>query len=895
MDDLLREFLMETNEGLALLDTELVELEQRPNDKNLLSSIFRIVHTIKGTCGFIGLPRLEKVAHAAENVLGMFRDGKLNVTPDAVTLILNSIDQIKYLLAEIEANQTEPAGEDGELIDRLNRWAAGDFSTSASTATVSDDEEVAVVEESKIAMEFSTAETTPVMEAAHDVQHQATASLVPAGATETAGAAAGDGKASIADQSIRVGVDVLENLMNTVSELVLTRNQLLQIMRTQKDSDFTASLQRLNLVTSELQEGVMKTRMQPIGNAWQKLPRIVRDLAHELGKKIDLVMVGQETELDRQVLELIKDPLTHMVRNSADHGLERREDRAAAGKPETGRITLSAFHEGGHIIIQIADDGKGLPLDLIKQKAIKNGLATESELSTMSDAQIYQFIFKAGFSTAAAITSVSGRGVGMDVVRTNIEKIGGTIELASKVGKGSTFTIKIPLTLAIVNALIIGCGDEKFAVPQLAVSELVRTKPGSDLQIEHLNETPVLRLRNRLLPLVSLRNMLRLGETTNEDSTFVIVTHVGNSTFGIMVDRVYDTEEIVVKPVAPVLRTVGLFSGNTILGDGSVIMILDPNGIANNAGEIFSTKQSHEQQQVATNSRTSQDALPMLLFNAGSETGGEAPKAVPLSLIARLEEINLADTEFTNGMLVVQYRGHLMPLMTLDGKIPESREGAQPVLVFADRDRQMGLVVNQIIDIVEEKLNVEFSGNGTGVTSGLLGSAIIAGKATEVIDAGYYISRAYKDWFNVEGDGGFEEENTKRILLVDDSLFFRNLLSPLLSVAGYVVTTATSPSEALALAEKGEQFELIVSDIEMPEMSGFEFAQAVRAGTIWQDVPMVALSSHATAKDLDRGREAGFTDYIAKFDREALLQSIQRILRHSHTSHSETLIEGVQQ
>lgn len=919
MDDLLHEFLTETNEGLELVDRELVNLEQNPNDKALLSSIFRIVHTIKGTCGFIGLPRLEKVAHAGENILGKFRDGELEVIPAAVTLILKAIDQIKYLLATIEATGAEPEGNDIELIAHLNRWASGDFSDESSESAVhagSEDMDEAAIVAAMIAdepapvpaheikadfqevklkpgereatldeleaafaaapgpAEFATITATAPLE----IKSEPAKALVPVTPTAIQTPVAAPAS-SIADQSIRVGVDVLEQLMNTVSELVLTRNQLLQLLRSQKDSEFGTPLQRLNLVTSELQESVMKTRMQPIGNAWQKLPRIVRDLANELGKKIDLQMVGQETELDRQVLELIKDPLTHMVRNSADHGLEMPADRVAVGKPEMGIINLSAFHEGGHIIIKISDDGKGLGLERIKRKAVENGLATEAEIGAMTDGQIYQFIFKAGFSTAAAVTSVSGRGVGMDVVRTNIEKIGGTIDLASTDGKGSTFTIKIPLTLAIVNALIVECATEKFAIPQLSVVELVRAKPGSDLQIERLNDAPVLRLRNRLLPLISLRHLLKLDafvetEGKSEDNTFVIVTQVGTSTFGIMVDRVFDMEEIVVKPVASLLRSIALFSGNTILGDGSVIMILDPTGIAAAAGEGLSIGESERAQDNSGEIRTSQDSIPLLLFRAGSDV----PKAVPLSLIARLEEIDLSTVEHTGERPVVQYRGQLMPLICVDGKSqPLAKEGLQPVLVFSDKGHTMGLVVDEILDITEQKLHVELGGDSPGI----MGSAIVSGRATEVIDTGYYLTLAFKDWFNVMADGAFESEAHQRVLLVDDSPFFRNLLAPLLAVAGFEVTAAESPKAALQLADSGSMFELIVSDIEMPEMSGFEFAEHVRASGPWQTVPMIALSSHATPKDLDRGLKVGFTDYVAKFDREALLHTIQRLMQRS--------------
>ncbi|AWB08234.1 hybrid sensor histidine kinase/response regulator (plasmid) [Azospirillum humicireducens] len=925
MDDLLSEFLTETNENLSVLDVELVRLEQNPNNPELLSNIFRLVHTIKGTCGFLGLPRLEKVAHASENVLGKFRDGELTINPEAVSLILQALDTIKSLLAVLEATEAEPPGDDLPLIERLNLCAEGKLGGPSPAAAAPPPPPppptapaVAAAEERPVTLDelealwnstpgpndtpapaaapaagtaVATRAPEPVEEPAPSQDlvvpdAEPAAAKVPAPVAPMAGGSAGGTaggadagaeaatkESAVAAQTIRVNVDLLENLMTMVSELVLTRNQLLQILRSQKESEFAAPLQRLNHVTSELQEGVMKTRMQPIGNAWAKLPRLVRDLAHELNKKIDLQMLGADTELDRQVLELIKDPLTHMVRNSADHGLEIPAERLKAGKTETGRITLNAYHEGGHIIIEIQDDGKGLAIDRIKQKAIQNGMASEGELASMTDQQIIQFIMKPGFSTAAKVTNVSGRGVGMDVVKTNIEKIGGTIEIKSAQGKGSTFVIKIPLTLAIVSALIVECAGERFAIPQISVVELVRAASDSEHTIERLKGTPVLRLRNRLLPLVSLQQLLRLDDNEDAkkpaDETFIVVTQVGTYTFGIMVDRVFDTEEIVVKPVAPILRHIEMFSGNTILGDGSVIMILDPNGIASATGEM-AMGEAAGKETTAVQTQRQEDKMALLLFRAGEG----APKAVPLSLVARLEDVDLASVELSNGLPVVQYRGKLMPLVPIDPNFMLGREGRQPVLVFADGDRSMGLIVDEIVDIVEEKLNVQLAAERPG----LMGSAIIAGKATEVIDAGFFLTQAYKDWFGSTTQEGFEEEKLQRVLLVDDSPFFRNLLTPLLSVAGYDVTAVENAGDALALCEAGEDFDVIVSDIEMPGMSGFDFAEAVRHGSRWQRVPMVALSSHASARDLDRGRIAGFNDYVAKFDRDALLFALQQTL-----------------
>ena len=922
MDDLLNEFLTETSESLAVLDVELVKFEQDPGDTGILSNIFRLVHTIKGTSGFLGLPRLEAVAHAGEDVLGKIRDGDLEVTPEAVTLILSCIHSIRGLLAELEENGSEPAGDDGEVIGLLRAMADGGPATPSPTesepeAAAAEDAPQAdgpVVEEGgfPVAAELlaevaaasaaggngagdsaTMAEMTAAMEiavaaepdSAETAAEAAVAASVPVKPEKSPPAKMQVAKesreakeSSVANQSIRVNVELLENLMTLVSELVLTRNQLLQMVRGQDDNEFSVPLQRLSHITSDLQEGVMKTRMQPIGNSWAKLPRIVRDLSLEAGKKIDLQMLGAETELDRQVLEMIKDPLTHMVRNSADHGLETSAERKAAGKPETGAVVLNAYHEGGHIVIEISDDGRGLNMERIRGKIVENGLATESELEGLSDQQVQQFIFKAGFSTAEKVTSVSGRGVGMDVVRTNIEKIGGTIELKSVEGKGTTFTIKIPLTLAIVSALIVACSSQRFAIPQISVLELVRASSRSDNAIEKINNSPVLRLRNRLLPLVSLSDLLKLesDESTNDDEVFIVVTQVGTYAFGIMVDRVYDTEEIVVKPVSPILRNLPFYSGNTILGDGSVIMILDPKGISSTTGEASVSANRAADKDAASESREEDsDKTTLLIFRAG----GQELKAVPLALVARLEEIDVEAVEVSHGQRVIQYRSQLMPLIPIDHMHEWASEGRQPTLVFTDRDRSMGLIVEEIVDIVEDHINIELKADQPG----LVGSAVIAGKATDIIDAGFYLTQAFDDWFGPEKSATIEQDRDgKRILLVDDSPFFRNLLTPLLTVAGYRVTAVESADDALKRREEGRAFDVIVSDIEMPGMNGFDFATNVRGDSRWKRLPMVALSSRATEDDFARGREVGFNDYVAKFDRDSLVHTLAQTLSSSH-------------
>ena len=866
MDDLLADFLTETNESLAELDLALVKLERTPDDAPTLSLIFRLVHTIKGTCGFLGLPRLERVAHAAENVLVRVRDRVLAVTPDSISTVLAGIDRIKAIVSGLANDGSEPPGDDTELLQALNAVAEGRTPVAAPPPT-----------EPIVAAPAATQEAAPVAPAivpTPTVVAPESAPPEPVDAVQAEAPAAG--------QTIRVGVDVLEDLMTLVSELVLTRNQLLQLARTQEDSAFGVPLQRLSHITSDLQEGVMKTRMQPIGNAWNKLPRLVRDLAREVDKRIDLVMHGAETELDRQVLELIKDPLTHMVRNSADHGLEPPAERRAAGKPEAGRIELNAFHEGGHIIIEVADDGRGLPVDRIRAKALSRGLATEAELAAMTDEQIHRFIFRAGFSTAAVVTAVSGRGVGMDVVRTNIERIGGIIDLKSVIGKGTTFIVKIPLTLAIVSALIVQAGRERFAIPQICVVELVRAAGGetaaaadrTESRIERIHGTPVLRLRDRLLPLVSLAGLLRLEHDTDVEETgqCIVVTQVGASMLGIIVDRVYDTEEIVVKPVAPILRHITMFSGNTILGDGSVIMILDPNGIAR-ANGIAGSESRLAENAARVAVAQSEQRTAMLLFRAG----GDSPKAVPLSLVARLEDFERDRIEVSAGQPVVQYRGRLMPLVPLSGALDMDKP-RQAVLVFNDidralgRDRSMGLVVDEILDVVEDQLKVELSGSRPG----LLGTAVVAGRATDVIDTAYWLTQATQDWFQAgQKVGG---ARPVRVLVVEDSEFFRNLLVPALAAEGYEVTACETATRALRLRDGGTMFDALVSDIEMPEMDGLKFVRTLREGGAWAELPMIALSARMQDAEIAAGRAAGFTDYVGKFDRAALLASLAQCL-----------------
>ncbi len=856
MDELLSEFLTETGEGLDQLDVGLVRFEQEPNNAEMLKTIFRLVHTVKGTCGFLGLNRLARLAHAAETLMGQYRDGA-PVTVDGVSVILASIDRIKEILAGLERDGAEPPGSDADLIGRLQMLALDEPNAVLGAGIAQ--RELPLVQAATPELESSWLASPGA-----DAADKATVlNEIEVNARET--------QARV--QTVRVRVDTLEHLMTTVSELVLTRNQLLDLVRRTGESEFKSPLQRLSTVTAELQEGIMKARMQPIANAWQKLPRLVRELSLELEKKIELEMSGGETELDRQVLEMIKDPLTHMIRNSADHALETPAERVRQGKLETGRITLRAYQQGGYIVIEVADDGRGLDVQKIRSKAIESGLAAAAELDRLSDAEISKFIFKAGFSTAEAISGVSGRGVGMDVVRTNIELIGGTVDLNSTSPAGTTFTIKIPLTLAIMAALIVEAGGHRFAIPQYSVVELVRAGKGAGHHVELINETAVLRLRNRLLPLLDLAQLLGLegGQAMFErlagSVLTVVVIQVGAQLFGVLVESVFRTEEIVVKPMSSLLRDIALFSGNTILGDGSVIMIIDPNALGSKVGSVEEDTE-RAGAATATAGQIEGDKTALLLFRAGSDT----MKAVPLSLITRLEEIGRDAIEHCNGEDVVQYRGALMPLVYMQGERRPREDGAQPVLVFTEDGTPVGLAIDEIVDIVEVELDIELKTEDPGV----IGAAIIRGKAAEIVDVSHYLGQALGR--RLSGSRG-RDSRTIELLLVDDSQFFRNMLAPLLKASGYDVTLAASAPEALGFLEAGASFDLIVSDLDMPVMDGIQLAERLKSDPRWAGIPLVALSSHTNPLLIEQARAAGFASYVGKFDRQSLMSTLQDCCR----------------
>jgi len=772
MDEIVKDFLIESNENLDRLDQELVKLESEPSSKELLASVFRTIHTIKGSCGFLGFARLEKLAHAGESLLSRLRDGKLSLSAEITSGLLTMVDAVRRMLAAIQASGQDGEEDYAQLIELLARLqgetaelpAAVPANSPAAKVVAepppvspdmrpepdSDRESVApdpakiggVLIERGLVQPDDLAQALEIQEKG---RHKVGEILVAEGAARPEDVLAAEQTVEsrnpqAAMETIRVGVTLLDRLMTLVGELVLARNQLLQFSNSTQDTGLQAVSQRMNLIATELQEEVMKTRMQPIGNIWNKFPRTVRDLAHSCGKEVRLVMEGQDTELDRTIIEAIKDPLTHLVRNSMDHGIETPETRQRAGKDPTGILTMRAFHEGGQVNIEISDDGAGLNGDRIRQKAIERGLIPAQQATRMPDRDVFNLIFLPGFSTAEKITKVSGRGVGMDVVKTNVEKIGGAVDIQSTPGRGTTVRVKIPLTLAIIPALIASCSGERFAIPQVSLSELVRLdaeETGKGIELVH--GAPVYRLRGRLLPLVYLDRELGLrsgpgDEPSREAAINIVVLQAEDRQFGLIVDEITDTEEIVVKPLGKQLKGISAYSGATIMGDGRVALILDVPGLAQKARVIAEAHESaHEEARSQAGAEGVRDEHALLL----AENGLEGRVAIPLSMVARLEEFPTTVVERAGAQEVMQYRGQIIPLVRLSQIIPPASEaeklanaGSIQVVVYSEGKRTVGLIVDRIVDIVEERAAVE----PLAPRMGIVGSFVTQRHVTDLLD-----------------------------------------------------------------------------------------------------------------------------------------------------------------
>jgi len=803
MDEIVQEFLVESAENLDQLDRDLLALENDPGSREILSSAFRTIHTIKGTSGFLAFERLEKVTHTGESLLSRLRDGHQTMTTPIADALLKMVDTVRALLTSIEETGAEGEVEIEPVMDQIRGLMTDRSAPEPAAEVASEAAPEAVAEAAAEAAPEPVAEAapapapdnapepvpaaapakaaarpkaepkphavpvrtkrprkaaaapvaTPVAGAAEAPIAEAPpappAPAAPLAAAVPAPAAASDPslgqKRTAAESSLRVDVDVLDTLMRLAGELVLTRNQLMRGVIELADPALSRTAQRLNVITTDLQESIMKTRMQPIDHLWSKLPRVVRDLGSQCGRQVRLVMTGQDTELDRALLEAIKDPLTHLVRNAIDHGIEAPEVRSAAGKPAEGTLSLRAYHNSGQVVIEVADDGAGIEIDRLAAKAVERGLRTSAEVAGMSDADVLQMVFAPGFSTAKEVTKVSGRGVGMDVVKTNIEAIGGTIELDSTPGVGTVCRLRVPLTLAIVPALTIECGADRYAVPQVSLLELVALDEAhATSAVEQVAGAPVYRLRGSLLPLIDLAEVLGIrpaADSTNRGNQVIAVLQAGARRFGLLVDRVVNTEEIVVKALSPRLKTIGVYSGATILGDGKVALILDVQNLARRA--LRAEASDHMDEAFAASSARADSSTERLLI-AG--VGGGRRVAIPMSMVTRLEMIAAERIESVGSREVVQYRGQIIPLMRLArylGTFAEEDRPELPVAVYSRAGHSVAIVMDEIIDIVEQHEPIRSDINDHG----FVGSVVVKDQIVGLLDVESTILAADPDFF----------------------------------------------------------------------------------------------------------------------------------------------------
>jgi two-component system chemotaxis sensor kinase CheA len=716
-DEIMREFLLESRDNLSRLDQDFVTLEQNPRDHAVLSRIFRCIHTIKGTCGFLNLPALERLTHSGETQLSRLRDGEILLDTHATSALLAMADAVRRVLASLERGEGEGGEDFTSIIAELSRIG--------QTAPAEPAPE-------------------PVSAPPSRPSRRAPASLrsvppEPVAAPVEAPVEAAPRALTVTDTTVRVDVALLDRVMNLVGELVLARNQILKYGASSTDTGLIAASQRLNLLTTELQAGVMKTRMQPIGNVWNRFPRVVRDVAQVCGKKVNLELEGTETELDRSIIEAIWEPLIHAVRNAIDHGIESPERRRTAGKAAAGRVLLRAYHEGGQVNIEVSDDGAGINTEKVRARSVERGLVSAERAARMNDREVAHLIFLPGFSTADSVTTMSGRGVGMDVVKTNIEEIGGTVDIASRPGLGTTLKIKIPLTLAIIPALIVTSGGDRFAIPQVNLLELVRLEGASSRRgIETLHGVPLYRLRGNLLPLVFLNEALELpGPGAGTDVVNIVVVQADDRQFGLVVDGISDTEEIVVKPLGKELKGLNVFAGATIMGDGRVALILDVLGLAQRTGLVSATRERASVEPSASARAPSEAREQLLLFRVGSSSR----MAMPLSTVTRIEEIAPEHVERAAGRDVVQYRGAILPLIWLEqellGEPPLLSTEPLVVVVYSESGQNVGLVVEEILDIVEERVAAEAHPSERGMR----GLTTVQGRVTELLDVPKLVRR----------------------------------------------------------------------------------------------------------------------------------------------------------
>lgn len=938
-DEILQGFIEESLEHLADIETDLLAIEKAGAniDENLVNKVFRAAHSIKGGAGFMGLTVIQELSHAMENILGMIRSRKLIPNPEIVNVLLQGSDKLEYMINNIQTSNEEDITE--HLIP-LNAIAEGSSAQAAPLPTPPTPEPVAaepVIQEAAIIVQEIPVQPpipAPIAQQPEPAPCSTSVPSVPLSVapspTETL-----SGSPIKADTSLRVHVSLLDSLMTLAGELVLSRNQLLQTISTNDLRNAEAVGQRIDLITSELQEAIMLTRMQPIGNVFSKFPRVVRDLSKQLNKTIDLTIVGNEVELDKTIIESINDPLTHLIRNSVDHGVEMPADRKRAGKPEKGLIVLKAYHEAGQVVIQISDDGKGLDGEALAASAISKGLISVEQAQIMSDKERINLIFLPGFSMAKKVTDVSGRGVGMDVVKTNLDKLGGQVEIVSEVGKGTTISIKLPLTLAIIPCQIITTSGERYAIPQVNLEELLRI-PANQVKkrVEKVGNAEVVRLRGNLLPLIRLSDVIEaernywdpteeelktdrrdsIADRRGKHSPFfqntdkspeenqnmdndnraatdrrystasalnIVVVSTNAMKYGLIVDRLQDSEEIVIKPLGRHLQQCKGYAGATIMGDGRIALILDVTNLARMAHltSIDGTDRANEVALAAEELiRTQKDRQALLIFRSSEHE----QFAVPLNQVERIEKINRSEIENMGGKRVMQYRGGSLALFSVDDIAsvhPLADNEDLLVIVFNICSKPIGLLAIGPIDAVEISSEID------GLTlkqPGIMGSIIIDGQTTMLIDVFEIVQTLFPDWFAEKPVFEIDKATgvTPTILIAEDSNFFRNQVKGYMTESGYNVLEGADGAIAWDLLQKhADEISMVVTDIEMPNMNGFELTEIIRKNPSYNKIPIIALTTLAADEDIAKGKAVGIDEYHIKLDKEKLMACVHDYIK----------------
>ena len=926
-NELLKEFVQEAEAHIVVVEAGLLAMEDECCDAETVHRIFRAVHSIKGTAGFFELSKIVELSHSMENLFGALRDQKIDTSPEMMDVLLKATDLLKQLVDNLGDDDYDiaeqvagvkaflPHEEKKVLVAESSAWDMWDQLTATEVAT-NDQRDITMTltvrPESK--MDFNTAAALDMWDeletmAPPDKMELPLVPILPPNATlDTNNKKKNERKKGVTSgDSVRVSVELLNDLLNMVGEMVLKRNQLLRISqnagRDVPSLDVVA--QDIDALTTSLQEKVMKTRMQPISNVFNKFPRIVRELSRKMQKEVELVMEGMNVELDRSMIESLLDPITHLIRNALDHGIEMPSIRITKNKEATGTVRMYAYHESGRVILDISDDGAGIDIEKIIAKVVAKDWASKKELSLMREQEILNFIMRPGFSTAEQVTDISGRGVGMDVVKTNIEKLGGKVEIHTEVGHGTIFRLILPLTLAIISSFIVEAEDLVFAFPQASVKELVLIEPEKrrDKRIEFVNSIPLLRLRNELLPIFCLSDVLGLSENSSDKHTVsgesffadtertfrIMVIKSGSLRYGLSVDAIYDTEEILVKPVPATLKTRGYYSGVTILGDGRIAMIIDPEMLRCEA-DLCTLKEGNITMQTRVepviDKKNSGEEQHLLLFKCS----GDEMLGIDLAMVSRIEEVDVSHIQKFGAKQYLAFRGQTIRIIRPENYLPISKKKhskASKVYVIMPKlvKHPIGIVAEKIHDVILMAIQLDDSGI---CGKKIIGSTLVGDTIVTLLNIYELFEEAAPEYYakpvtgkkqavQMSTAGMVNESKRAIVLLVEDTPFFLKLTKSYLESDGYEVLTAENGREALDLLLT-MKVDVVVSDIEMPIMTGIELVRAIRANDQLKHLPVIAVTSLTSDEDVQKGKRAGFDIYEFKLDRGRLLESIKKVL-----------------